>query len=86
MKGRIGGKGTISGRIGERNDIGGYIRQATIKPLPYYEGTYEVEPVWEDITLETKQKSMNDNVKVTEIPYLEAENPQGGITVVIGGQ
>lgn len=75
LKGKISGQGSLKGRVG----------YAQTKPLPYYEGEYEVTPKWEDIVLETKQKSMRDDVIVTEIPYLEAENPQGGVTVVIGG-
>ena len=75
ISGSITGKGRISGTIGK----------AETKPLPYYEGEYVITPKWKDITLNTKQKSMKDDMKVTEIPYLETENPQGGVTVVIGG-
>lgn len=73
VSGKITIKGNLNGRIGQE------------KPLPWYEGEYEVTPKWENIVLETKQKSMKDDVTVTEIPYLEVENPQGGVTVVIGG-
>lgn len=83
--GRIDAKGKMSGRIRQEKPIKGQVGYARTKPLPWYEGEYEVTPKWEDITLETKQRSMRDDVTVTEIPYLEVENPQGGVTVVIGG-
>ena len=51
--------------------------------LPYYEGSYEVTPKAVDQTLETRMKSMHDNVHVLEIPYSEVENPSGGKTVNI---
>lgn len=75
----------VSGKITIKGNLKGQVGYAQTKSLPYYEGEYEITPKWENITLNTKQKSMKDNVKVTEIPYLEVENPQGGVTVVIGG-
>lgn len=65
--------------------ISGTLNYAKNKPLPYYEGEYELTPVWEDVTLETKQKSMSDNVTMQAIPYAEVDNPSGGVTVIIGG-
>lgn len=85
LKGRISGQGNLNGNIIDKAKMSGTLHYAKSKPLPYYEGEYEVTPKWEDIVLETKQKSMRDDVTVTEIPYLEVENPQGGVTVVIGG-
>lgn len=85
LKGRISGQGSLNGNIRDRAKMSGTLHYAKSKPLPWYEGEYEVTPKWEDIVLETKQKSMRDDVTVTEIPYLEVENPQGGVTVVIGG-
>ena len=53
--------------------------------LPNYEGTYEVIPkAHVEQILETKNKSMTDNVTVREIPYSEVTNPQGGKTANIG--
>lgn len=51
--------------------------------LPYYEGDYEVTPKAVDQTLNTRLKSMHDNVHVLEIPYSEVDNPSGGKTVNI---
>lgn len=51
-----------------------------------YGGPYIAVPkLDEQIVLLTKDKSMSDNVTVREIPWEEVSNPQGGITVTIGG-
>lgn len=49
-----------------------------------YAGDYNVIPKVEEQTLETKDKTMTDNIFVAAIPYHEVSNPQGGITVTIG--
>ena len=48
-----------------------------------YEGPYIVVPKIVDQTLETKDKLMEDDVLVREIPYYETSNIQNGITVFI---
>ena len=53
-------------------------------PLPYYEGSYNVIPRKVEQLLETKNKSMRDDVTVDPINYSEVANPQGGKTVNIG--
>lgn len=53
-------------------------------PLPYYEGSYEVTPRKIEQILETKNKSMLDDVTVNAINYSEVTNPQGGKTATIG--
>ena len=52
--------------------------------LPYYEGEYEVNPRKVQQILETKNKSMANDVVINPIFYSEVTNPQGGNTVVIG--
>lgn len=52
--------------------------------LPDYEGLYEAIPKVHPQTLETKDKSMKDNITVARIPYHEISN-ETGTTVVIGG-
>lgn len=50
-----------------------------------YDGDYIVIPkAWESTVLETKDKLMEDEVTVTEIPYAETSNEYGK-TVTIGG-
>lgn len=85
IKGKISPRTSIKGKLRESKKLDGYIDYAKTKPLPYYEGAYEVEPVWEDIILETKQKSMQENVTMQAIPYAEVDNLAGGKTVIIGG-
>jgi len=53
--------------------------------LPTYEGEYVVIPKpFTEQVLETKNKSLVDDVTVLEIPYSEVTNPEGGITANIG--
>ena len=52
--------------------------------LPDYEGAYEVTPRKVEQVLETKDKSMTDNVTVFAIPYAEVSNLGGGLTATIG--
>ena len=48
-----------------------------------YEGPYVVVPKIIDQTLETKDKLMEDDVLIREIPYYETSNIQNGVTVYI---
>lgn len=50
-----------------------------------YEGEVEVESrLYDPIILETKHKTMMDNVTVLPITILDVDNPAGGYTVTIG--
>lgn len=51
--------------------------------LPDYKGPYSVTPKTTEIVLETKNKSMRDDVTVFQVPYAEVPNTDG-TTVVIG--
>lgn len=85
LKGRISGQGNLNGNIRDKAKMSGTLHYAKSKPLPYYEGEYELTPVWENVTLETKQKSMKEDVTMQAIPYAEVDNLAGGKTVIIGG-
>lgn len=50
-----------------------------------YKGEYEVVPRVNKQVLETKNKTMTDDVTVLEIPYSEVDNLSGGQTITIGG-
>jgi len=50
-----------------------------------YSGDCHIIPKVEEQVLETRDKLMTDNITVTSIPYYEVSNPQGGTTVIIGG-
>lgn len=67
--GVLTGKMSIQGRIHDR--------------LPDYEGPYEATPMITEQFLETKDKSMLDDVTINPIPYQEVSNPYG-TTVSIG--
>ena len=85
IKGRIDLKVVISGSVKPKESISGKIGSPEQVPLPYYDGEYNIVPDWNDIILETEQKSMAENVTVQKIPYHETTNLSGGITVTIGG-
>lgn len=56
-----------------------------IKDLDPYEGPYEVIPSTQsDQLLETKDKRMEDNLNVKEIPTYEVSNDSKGTTLYIG--
>lgn len=51
----------------------------------YYDGGYVVTPkAYEEQPLNTKGKTLIDNILVEEIPYYEVSNLEGGSTVYIG--
>lgn len=50
-----------------------------------YDGPYTVVPSFSEQKLSTKNKQMNDDVLVLEIPYSEVTNTSGGLTINIGG-
>ena len=57
----------------------------TTSDLPPYEGTYTVDPLAKSATvLQTKGKSMADNITVNKIRQLEVSNTAGGNTLIIG--
>ena len=51
-----------------------------------YEGSYEVTPTVDGLTMETKEKYMKDNVTVNPIPFFSVGNNSGGNTVYIGNE
>ena len=51
--------------------------------FPDYEGTYEVTPTAGEQELQTRNKTMRDDVTVHAIPYHETTNEAGGYTVSI---
>lgn len=50
-----------------------------------YEGEYTIVPKMEVQTMTTKNKMMQDNVKIEKIPVKLVPNSAGGNTVIIGG-
>lgn len=50
-----------------------------------YEGTYVVDPTFEQQTLQTTDKYLADDVTVNAINVVRVSNEAGGKTVYIGG-
>lgn len=52
-----------------------------------YEGSYTVTPkTMSEVTLETKSKTMKDNVTVLKTPQYEVSNEAGGTTLIMGDE
>lgn len=54
--------------------------------LPYYTEEYIVTPKIYEQSLDTDNKSLTQDIVVRSIPYTEVTNPEGGLTVIIGGE
>lgn len=74
--------GSISGASKLSGDIS--ISNTVIVDYDEFEGPYEVKPIIESQTLETKDKLMKEDLVVLAIPYSEVTNLSNGITVTIG--
>lgn len=78
----------LIGQIIVKKSISGIIDKPGAIPVhdryPEYEGGYTVIPRKVEQTLPTKQKSMEEDMTVEAINYLEVTNPEGGKTVTIG--
>lgn len=66
-------------------DFGSIIEVGREEKIEEYEGLYEVEPTFNEQTLETSGKKMTDDVTVNEIAVRSVQNLSGGMTVTIGG-
>lgn len=57
-----------------------------VNNFPKYEGEYTATPCCGDkLILETKDKTLRENIEIEPIPYNEVTNFSGGYTVTIGG-
>ena len=54
-----------------------------IHDYDFYEGPYHVIPTVVDQSLSTQNKAMAHDVTVEKVPYIEADNPDGGKTITI---
>lgn len=63
--------------------------RGTIRPYDkadVYHGVYDVTSLpYYDQELETAGKILIDDICIRKIPYYEVTNPEGGITITIGG-
>lgn len=55
-----------------------------LEDFQIYQGSYSITPAVEAQTLETKNRRMDEDLTILEIPYFETSN-QSGTTVIIGG-
>lgn len=78
----------LTGQIIVKKTISGIIDKPDTIPIhdlyPEYEGSYTVIPRIVEQILPTKKRSMEEDMTVEPINYLEVDNPQGGKTVTIG--
>ncbi len=78
----------IVGYIVKQKEITGKLQIPDKLPVhdkyPEYEGSYTVVPLVREQILPTKERSMEDDMTVEAINYLEVDNPEGGKTVTIG--
>lgn len=75
--------GTLYGSIKTSDILSGLISVQIGYEL--YAGPYDVIPNFNEQKLFTASKAMARNVIVESIPYSEVSNPDGGITINIGG-
>lgn len=54
--------------------------------IEHYAGAYDVTPLVTAQELATRDKLMDDNVRVNPVPYRETPLQGGGIEVTIGGR
>lgn len=87
LKGRIANEARLVGTIGQHKNLKGRIVIQTDRTgYDNYVGSYEVIPKIEDQLLPTKEKYLQNDIKIKSIPYYEVSNNNGGITVIIGGE
>lgn len=85
IKATINPKRAIKATINPKCDVKAKVSIPHIMAMEPYTGDYDVIPIFTDITLETRGKSMTDDVTVTSIPVKKVTNFTGGYTVTIGG-
>lgn len=84
MRGEIRASARMQGVIRSCGNLSAVIRYAdTIGGIPY-EGAYVIRPTLDAQMMETKHKSMTDNVTVEAIPISYVGNTAGGETAIIG--
>lgn len=84
IRATIKSRESISGSIASAGNITAVVSNG-ISDFDVYSGEYNVVPKIESQTLETKFKSMEENVTIESIPYQEVTNISGGTTATIGG-
>ena len=53
---------------------------------PIYDGQYDIDPLFAEQVLQTREKCLLDDLTVKAISVSYVSNPQGGQTAYIGGE
>lgn len=87
IKLKIADQGTISLKVEKETPIKLKVNEGSGGggTYPAYEGPYTITPLpYDNITLNTSQKLVAENITVLKIPHYETSNPKGQ-TFIIGG-
>lgn len=84
LTGTISGTGSLRGTLSPTSALSGVVSPSSPISDNWYDGEYEVTPLADqEIVIETRNKTMSNDITVNTIPYLETSNEFGGITVSI---
>lgn len=84
LKGSIASKKSLKGSITTKEKISGFVNVGGMIQQESYDGSYEVIPTIGQQILQTKNKTMVNDLTIKSIPYSEVTNISNGITVTIG--
>lgn len=84
IKGSIASKKSLKGSITTKEKISGFVNVGGMIQQESYDGSYEVIPTIGQQILQTKNKTMVNDLTIKSIPYSEVTNTSNGITVTIG--
>ena len=84
IKGSIASKKSLKGSITTKEKISGFVNVGGMIQQESYDGSYEVTPTIGQQILQTKNKTMVNDLTIKSIPYSEVTNTSNGITVTIG--
>lgn len=86
LTGTVAGAKTLTGQLAHEAHLVGSLATAYTAGAAAYEGSYEVTPTVDGLSLATRQKYMTDDVKILAIPIYEVSNPSGGSTFYIADE
>lgn len=85
LKAVVSNTASLVGKISVIEPLKGVISVPLASAISTYEGSYEIIPKVNAQIVETRSKTMKDDLTVLAIPYYETSNPTGK-TVYIGGE
>lgn len=84
--------GNIAAALSNPDTVGVSLGEAVVvkvvaptDAIEHYDGAYDVTPLITAQVLPTRDKLMDDNVRVDMIPTREENNAAGGVTFIVGG-